>query len=137
MPDHSAVSIRPGKGGRAARSTAKDYEPLLADSKDEDDSKKPGLSWGRLCAEARIVRCRMLIGTIFLFLSSASNLALPALFGIIIDALARKDQESLNVASITLIVVTATGAVFAMIRAFLFNSSGQIVVAGLRSKLFG
>lgn len=110
---------------------------MLADAKDADDAKKPGLSWGRLCAEARPVRSRMCWGTLFLFLSSASNLALPALFGIIIDALAKKDEERLNFASITLVIVTAAGAVCAMIRAFLFNSSGQIVVAGLRSKLFG
>jgi len=54
----------------------------------------------------------------------------------VIDALARRDGAQLQSDVVLLVVVSVGGAIFALIRAFLFNSAGQIVVASLRQKLF-
>jgi len=108
-------------------------EPLLSEKKPKVDW---AVSWGRLLKESRPVRCRLVFGTIFLMLAAVSSLAVPALFGSVIDALSRQDGAQLQFTTILLIIVSAAGAVFSFIRAYLFNSSGQIVVAGLRARLF-
>jgi len=128
--DHVAVAVGPMKRGRSEK------EKLLGDEASEAKGKRPGLSWGRLFKEAAPVRWRLIFGSVFLFLSAASNLATPAIFGSVIDALARRDGAQLQSDVVLLVVVSVGGAIFALIRAFLFNSAGQIVVASLRQKLF-
>lgn len=114
-------------------------EPFLKQGEAADDAKEEkrvGLSWGRLFEEARPVAWRLVLGTIFLLLGAVSQLAIPALFGSVIDALTSRNGDQLSRDVIVLVIISAAGAVFSLARAFLFNSAGEYVVAALRQKLF-
>jgi ABC-type bacteriocin/lantibiotic exporter with double-glycine peptidase domain len=134
--DHVSVSISPTARSPSARVSGKGdpSEPLLGEEKPK---VQWAASWGRLLKESRPVCCRLVLGTVFLLLAAGTSLAVPALFGSVIDALSRGDKGQLQFATVILIIVSAAGAIFSFIRAFLFNSAGQIVVAGLRARLFG
>ncbi len=58
------------------------------------------------------------------------------LFGSVIDALTTRNGDQLSRDVIVLVIISAAGALFSLIRAFLFNSAGEFVVAALRQKLF-
>jgi ABC transporter transmembrane region len=117
------------------------------------DEKKPGgaslrAGWFRIMQEARHVRPQLLVGCLFLVGGSVSKNALPFLSGRLLDCVtegtaAKGDAAALSRAHHKLNVVClqlAGGAlvtgVLSAIRAYLFNSASERVVAAVRSKLF-
>ncbi len=80
-----------------------------------------------------------------MLISTLSNLAVPALFGRVIDSLTADnesaEQKQANSAQLysniyVLLAVTVLGAIFSFLRGYLFALAGERVVARLRKKLF-
>ncbi|KAA0152558.1 hypothetical protein FNF29_03785 [Cafeteria roenbergensis] len=137
-PGYVAVDVGPDGSGTPRRVNSK-AEPFLKEEQAAEESKEEkrvGLSWGRLFEEARPVAWRLVFGTLFLLLGAGTQLAIPALFGSVIDALTTRNGDQLSRDVIVLVIISAAGALFSLIRAFLFNSAGEFVVAALRQKLF-
>jgi ABC-type multidrug transport system fused ATPase/permease subunit len=99
------------------------------------------VSLRRLLAESRPERRVLLWATCALFVSAGCNLAIPALFGRIIDTLTvpatgNTNADALTQAVVLLVFVSVAGAVFSFLRGWLFSVAGERVVARLRTKLF-
>ncbi|XP_010435809.1 PREDICTED: ABC transporter B family member 27-like [Camelina sativa] len=103
------------------------------------------VGFGRVFALAKPDAGKLVIGTIALLIGSTTNLLVPKFGGMIIDIVSRdvktpeKQTESLiavrnSVVIILLIVVI--GSVCTALRAWLFNSASERVVARLRKDLF-
>jgi ABC-type multidrug transport system fused ATPase/permease subunit len=107
-----------------------------------DEANKDHISMARLLAEARPQLWTLVAGTGALFASAGANLAIPALFGRVIDALtnqsdtAESNHKLLLTEILLLIGVTAISAIFSFLRSYLFTVAGERVVASLRLKLF-
>jgi len=95
---------------------------------------KRGSSIYRLMALSKPERPLILIGTIALFLSSASSMALPYFIGVIIDSVSGGDDDAAtakrNLAHGTLVLlgILLVGSIFTFIRGTLFNWAGERLV---------
>lgn len=123
-----------------------DYDPLeealLEDGNHGDEDKVATHGWWRLIQLSRPEWCRMSVATVALILGLLSQLALPTLFGSMIDAIAddshshEHQRDELLSAFIELLVLLSASLVFTGIRSYIFNVSGEKVVARVRRKLF-
>lgn len=120
-------------------------DPKPGGGGDEEDGGKQVLGIARLCGEARPYWGRMGVATVFLVITTLSNLATPVIFGRIVDVLTGSGAEDGDKATrhgelvfnvIVLLVVAVVQAIATFIRAYLFNSSGVMLVAQLRRKLY-
>jgi hypothetical protein len=116
------------------------------DGGNTQDQEQQHISFKRLLAESKPERRILAVATVALFVSALCNLAIPALFGRIIDSLTAPptgdaaDVEA-NAAALRLEVVglgsvSLIGAAFSFVRGYLFNLAGERVVSRLRTKLF-
>lgn len=115
---------------------------LLEDGNHGDEDKAATHGWWRLIQLSRPEWCRMSVATVALILGLLSQLALPTLFGSMIDAIAddshshAHQRTELLSAFIELLVLLSASLVFTGIRSYIFNVSGEKVVARVRRKLF-
>jgi len=107
------------------------------------EGKKSRHGWWRLIELSRPEWCQMGCATVALVLGLLCQLALPSLFGSMIDAIADDDKsharqrELLLRAFSELLVLLSLSLVFTAIRSYVFNVSGEKVVARVRRRLFG
>ena len=93
--------------------------------------------WKRLIELAKTEKKRLVIGTIFLALSSGLGLLYPQAVRIIIDdALGNRDLTLIRNAALGLIAVFAVQGVAIGLRAYLFTIAGEQIVTNLRNDLF-
>lgn len=76
------------------------------------------------------------VGLVALLGSSLSNLLIPKFFGNLINSVVDRDGAQLTSQTTTLVLILVAGALLTFVRAFLFNSAGERVVARLRGLLF-
>jgi ABC-type multidrug transport system fused ATPase/permease subunit len=81
---------------------------------------------------------QLVLGTIALLLSTAFSLAMPALFGQLIDDVSLEDgsKSELNATVTVIAVVVILSAFFTFFRGLFFTLAGERVVARLRARLF-
>ncbi len=92
----------------------------------------------RLFSYVRPYRARIAIAVVCLLLAGALGLAFPQVVRLLIDAaFVEKDQEKLNRLSIMLVGVFAAQAAFSFVRSYLLSSTGEKVVADVRTDLYG
>ncbi|KAJ8598387.1 hypothetical protein CTAYLR_002996 [Chrysophaeum taylorii] len=120
---------------RLGRRRSFGYErPLL------DEKKEHG--WWRLVQQSRPEWPMMCGATVCLFLGLLAQLALPTLFGSMIDAISddgrshAAQRRRLLAAFSELLVLLGVSLVFTAIRSYAFNLAGEKVVARVRRKLF-
>ena len=97
----------------------------------------------RLLALARPERCLLILATFALAGASASQMAMPALIGVMLRAV-DKDSASdphsayhkLGRAALSLVLIFSVGGCFTFLRGFLYNFCGERLVARLRARLF-
>ena len=96
----------------------------------------------RLFSESRPEACRLVAATCCLFVATLASLALPALFGRVIDSLTTvgpdptANRAALRDEILGLVAASLVSAVFSFFRGYLFAVAGERVVWRLRQKLF-
>ncbi len=77
------------------------------------------------------------LGTVFLFLSSGAMLAFPKAVGAMVDqALGARDMRALDRVALLMLVAFVVQGLAMALRAYLFGTSGERVVARLRKDVF-
>jgi len=94
------------------------------------------VSW--LLTLARPERSLLVVGTVMLFLSGLSQLAMPYVFGRVVDAVGGPNQSAVRLRDsiLELVVIFGFGSVASFFRGWLFTLAGQRLVARLRVSLF-
>jgi subfamily B ATP-binding cassette protein MsbA len=91
----------------------------------------------RLFAYVRPYRVRIAIAVACLILAGALGLAFPQVVRLLIDAaFVDKDQDRLNRLALLLVGVFAVQAAFSFVRSYLLSSTGEKVVADVRTDLY-
>mmetsp|Transcript_14048 Transcript_14048/g.24888 ORF Transcript_14048/g.24888 Transcript_14048/m.24888 type:complete len:715 (+) Transcript_14048:5084-7228(+) len=99
--------------------------------------EQQGASFRRVLALAWPERYLLAAAMVCLFVSSASQMIVPTLFGKIINTISKShSQEELNHSVAMLVVLFVVSSVFSMFRGALFNLSGERLVARFRVRLF-
>src|SRR5665213_3889257 len=98
--------------------------------------KSQGL-WLRMLSLAKPETKTLAAGTVFLAISSASNLAYPAAVKMIIDgALSAKDMHRLNMIAMIMLAVFTFQAIGSSLRYYLFTLAGERIVLRLRERIY-
>jgi ABC-type bacteriocin/lantibiotic exporter with double-glycine peptidase domain len=88
--------------------------------------KKKKVDLKRLLSLSKSERPLLIIGTVFLILSSLTQVAQPYFFGKIIDdALTQETMRLVNINTLILFGINAFGAVASFFRAWAFELAGQ------------
>jgi ABC-type multidrug transport system fused ATPase/permease subunit len=97
-----------------------------------------GSSAMRLLGEAKTEWRSLLIAILALFAASGANLAIPALFGQLIDSFSQQEESSAAFTRtiIYLIAVSCVNAVFSFVKSLFFERAGERMVARLRNRVF-
>ena len=104
---------------------------------DERKEPKAPVQFKRILALARPELPRLSIATAALLVSSAMSLLYPQAVRFMVDSLLGTESPiSFDRGAILLLGFFAVGAVFGMLRAWLFTVSGERIVANLRTQLF-
>jgi len=102
-----------------------------------DAAPKRGATVGRLISLARPEVPIISLATVALFLSSASQMAMPYLVGKLIGAVAKSgDEAELSQIALMLLGIFTAGGFFSFLRGSLFTLAGERVVARLRKMLY-
>ena len=121
-------SIRPA--ATAARDSASD---------DKEVRRRP-VPWRRFYQLARPELPRLLLATLALIVAAGMGLVYPQAIKIIMNALADPDRQAaqrlITQSALGLVAVFAVQGLFSALRAYLFNFSGERVVARLRRDLY-
>lgn len=114
-----------------------------AAGRSREEAQQEHVSMRRLLAESRPEAGTLALATLALFASAGANLAIPALFGRVIDSLTRpadggkaENEAALRVEVLLLVAVSLASAVTSYCRSYLFAVAGERVVARLRDRLF-
>lgn len=116
-------------------------EPLLSQAR----KRKQPLTMMRLLRQSYPERWLLLFGSMALFVSTITSLAVPIFIGRVVDELvkmtrgeiSRSDARfAINATILELVVVVSVGGVFTFLRGFLFTLSGERIVARIRRQLF-
>jgi ABC transporter fused permease/ATP-binding protein len=103
-----------------------------------EQKKRPKVQLNRLLALARPELPRLSLATIALLISSGTSLVYPQAIRVMVDAVTGGDVPfSLDTGAILLVLLVLVQSTFAMLRAWLFTSAGESIVAKLRARLFG
>jgi len=109
-------------------------------SSPEKDSKErppPRVTLHRLLALARPEVLPLAAATFFLLVSSGATLAYPRAIGDLVDqALNARDRQVVDGLALVMLAVFVVQGVAMALRAYLFNTAGERVVARLRKDLF-
>ncbi|WP_371878231.1 ABC transporter ATP-binding protein [Myxococcus landrumensis] len=91
----------------------------------------------RLLTLARPELPTLVVGTLFLFISSAATLAFPRAIGDLVDeALGARSRERLDTIALVMFCVFVVQGLAMALRAYLFSTAGERVVTRLRKRLF-
>jgi len=90
----------------------------------------------RIYALARPEIPGLSVGLVALLGSTLSNLLIPKFFGGLVNAVVANDRSELSRQTQQLVLILVGGSVLTLVRAFIFNSAGERVVARLRGRLF-
>ncbi|MFP2927287.1 ABC transporter ATP-binding protein [Pyxidicoccus sp. 3LG] len=108
-----------------------------SEKKSPTPSRPSGVTLRRLLSLARPELSFLAWGTLFLLVSSAASLAYPQAIGKLVDeALGSRSQDRLDMLALAMVAVFVVQGVAMALRAYLFNTSGERVVARLRKDLF-
>ncbi|WP_426748000.1 ABC transporter transmembrane domain-containing protein [Myxococcus faecalis] len=92
---------------------------------------------GRLLTLARPEVPTLVVGTLFLLLSSAATLVFPRAIGDLVDeALGARSRDKLDTIALVMFAVFVVQSVAMALRAYLFSTAGERVVTRLRKRLF-
>ncbi|KAL1202790.1 ABC transporter B family member 27 [Cardamine amara subsp. amara] len=103
------------------------------------------VGFGRVFALAKADAGKLVIGTIALLIASTTNLLVPKFGGMIIDIVSRDvktpEQQTESIiavrnAVVIILIIVVIGSICTALRAWLFNSASERVVARLRKDLF-
>ncbi|KAH8069661.1 ATPase [Aureococcus anophagefferens] len=139
----SFESPRPRRAARGTcgRGRSGDLETALLGG-EEDAPKERAAGFSRVLALSRPEWPAMGGATVALLLAVLAQALLPVLFGRMVDAVGSDAphaarQKRFTAACVELGGIVAASLVFTAARSYVFNASGQKVVARLRGKLFG
>ncbi|WP_420811513.1 ABC transporter ATP-binding protein [Myxococcus stipitatus] len=91
----------------------------------------------RLLTLARPELPTLVVGTLFLFISSVATLAFPRAIGDLVDeALGARSRERLDTIALVMFCVFVVQGVAMALRVYLFSTAGERVVTRLRKRLF-
>ncbi|WP_425537976.1 ABC transporter ATP-binding protein [Myxococcus stipitatus] len=91
----------------------------------------------RLLTLARPELPTLVVGTLFLFISSAATLAFPRAIGDLVDeALGARSRERLDTIALVMFGVFVVQGLAMALRVYLFSTAGERVVTRLRKRLF-
>ena len=77
------------------------------------------------------------VATLALAISSAANIALPALLGQLIETISvTRDEHELNRITLLLVILFVVSSAFALVRGALYTLAGERLVARFRTRLF-
>ncbi|MCP3144245.1 ABC transporter ATP-binding protein [Pyxidicoccus xibeiensis] len=108
-----------------------------SEKKSPPPTRPSGVTLRRLLSLARPELVFLTWGTLFLLVSSAASLAYPKAIGSLVDeALGSRSQDRLDALALGMVAVFVVQGVAMALRAYLFNTSGERVVARLRKDLF-
>ncbi len=120
-------------------STAPKPGPALDAGSPTPDSKK-SVPWRQFYSLARPELARLLLATLALIVAAGMGLVYPQAIKIIMNALALPDRaeakRQIAQSALGLLAVFAVQGLFSAMRAYLFNLSGERVVAKLRRDLY-
>ncbi|WZX20660.1 ABC transporter transmembrane domain-containing protein [Myxococcus stipitatus] len=95
------------------------------------------LTLRRLLTLARPELPTLVVGTLFLFISSAATLAFPRAIGDLVDeALGARSRERLDTIALVMFGVFVVQGLAMALRVYLFSTAGERVVTRLRKRLF-
>ncbi|WP_368670618.1 ABC transporter ATP-binding protein [Myxococcus sp. AM011] len=95
------------------------------------------LTLGRLLTLARPELPTLVVGTLFLLISSAATLVFPRAIGDLVDeALGARNRSRLDTIAVVMFGVFIVQSVAMALRAYLFATAGERVVTRLRKRLF-
>ena len=102
-----------------------------------DEADAPPVSVARLLALARPEVPLLVMATVALLVSSGLSLAFPQAVRWMVDAITGESAPfDFDTAALVLIVLFAVGALFGMVRSWLYTLAGERVVARLRTDLY-
>jgi len=112
-----------------------EYKPVAGA---EADAPPRGVSIWRLLSESRPESGLLVAGTAALLISTVATLAIPALFGRVIDGLTNKDAlgANLHMNVFGLVLASLANSVFTFVKSYLFSLAGERLVARMRNRLF-
>ncbi len=148
MSTAPADSLSPPRQDAApARDLSRDASPAApgratdppASSQSKDARRRP-VPWRRFYQLARPELSRLLLATLALIVAAGMGLVYPQAIKIIMNALASPDRQAaqrlITQSALGLLAVFAVQGLFSALRAYLFNFSGERVVARLRRDLY-
>jgi len=136
-------SERPEQNGKDAPPDVKGG--VATDLEHGDAIKAENVGFGRIMRLARPETTVLIFATVALLVSSLSNVLLPTFAGKVIDIVtAKPDTEegreaalkAVNSEILLIVMVIIVGSIATMIRAYLFTSASERVVARLKKDLF-
>jgi ABC-type multidrug transport system fused ATPase/permease subunit len=96
-----------------------------------------GTSFRRVLSLAWPERYLLAAGLVCLFVASASQMVIPAMFGTIIETISKtRDQGQLDRTVLLMVAVFFVSSLFSMTRGTLFNLAGERLVARFRVRVF-
>ncbi|XP_020095741.1 ABC transporter B family member 25 [Ananas comosus] len=145
-----------GRNMRITTATTGNRAPLLLNNHEESSRPSSDLEEGNGIQPGNVGFCRVLrlakpdagklaLATIALLIASLSNILIPKYGGKIIDIVSRDAREpeeqaaALNAVKNTIleiVIIVVVGSICTALRAWLFNSASERVVARLRKDLF-
>ncbi len=110
---------------------------MSSPEKDSKERPPPRVTLHRLLALARPEVLPLAAATFFLLISSGATLAYPRAIGDLVDqALNARDRQVVDGLALVMLAVFVVQGVAMALRAYLFNTAGERVVARLRKDLF-
>eukprot|EP00118_Oscarella_pearsei_P003549 m.14741 g.14741 ORF g.14741 m.14741 type:complete len:774 (+) comp25958_c0_seq1:25-2346(+) len=128
-------------GKKMAESTLKTImQPINADKEESGDGegkkKKRKINLRRLLGLVGPDAYVLLAGFVFLLVSTGANSVAPLFFAKVIDGAVSEKMNEVNKWALILFLVFFAGSIGAMFRSYLFQLTGEAMVARLRKKLF-
>lgn len=136
-----AASASPSSAPSApSPSAASALASRAADSDSKKDTPRGPVPWRRFYQLARPELPRLVLATLALIVAAGMGLVYPQAIKIIMNALADPDRAAarrlITQSALGLLAVFAVQGLFSALRAYLFNFSGERVVARLRRDLY-
>ncbi|KAL2462015.1 ABC transporter B family member 27 [Abeliophyllum distichum] len=142
-PVNESTPLLNGQGGRKGNDALENGQP--ADLEHGDAVPAANVGFGRVFSLAKPEAASLIVATVALLIASTSSILVPKFGGKIIDIVSRDTQtperksEALDAVKSTIlyiVVIVIIGSICTALRAWLFSSASERVVARLRKNLF-
>eukprot|EP00898_Chlorokybus_atmophyticus_P008203 jgi/Chlat1/8384/Chrsp80S07824 len=124
---------------RRSRDQSKSKTPATGDE-ESGLEKEQNIGLLRVLREAREERPILFLATIMLMIAAFANMALPQFAGRVLDAITSVDKDyamsQVRHSVLYILICVAVGSVASALRAYLFSSASERVVARMRMRLF-